>query len=112
MQEPMVDYSEAEDGADEFEIVEVFWVHARGQVDLKRVVVVLEQAVTRIEHLVQEEEEPLVGDAAILWLSASSPSNPTMNRLLRSSGQRRVIAAKLSSKTRPRCTRTSHLASA
>ena len=30
----MVDYSEAEDGADEFEIVEVLWVHARGEARL------------------------------------------------------------------------------
>ena len=69
IEEPVVEYGQAEHTSDELEVLEVFRVHARGRVNLEGIIVVgrvLEQAVARVEHFVGEKEEPFARDATII----------------------------------------------
>ena len=56
IEESSVEYSQAHDPADEFEVTEVIGIHARRRIDLKCVVVVggiLEQTVAWVKYFVR-----------------------------------------------------------
>lgn len=64
-----VENGKTDDTADEFEVVQMFWVDTGVRVDLESVVVVggvFEQAVEGVEHLMGQEEEELSGESTVV----------------------------------------------
>jgi hypothetical protein len=69
IEETSMEDSQADNSANELEVVEMLWVDARVRVDLEGVVVVcgvLEQAIEGVEHLMREKEEKLSGETTVI----------------------------------------------
>jgi len=55
-----MEYAQTQASTDEFEVIEMFGVHARSGINLKSVVVmggVFKETIERVEHLMRQEEK-------------------------------------------------------
>lgn len=60
---------DANNAANEMEIVQMLWIDSRVGVDLQRVDIlsgILKEAIVRIEHFVRQQIEPFTSDSAVI----------------------------------------------